>query len=82
LENIMLVKFKTSGSNSAFGSFSPGDVLRCGDDLARHLVEDARVAEYVTQNASAAPAAAPAETPEAESAPEAASAPARRRARR
>lgn len=78
----MIVKFKTSGSNSAFGSFSPGDVLRCGDDLARHLVEEAGVAEYVTQNASAALAAAPVETPEAESAPEAASASARRRARR
>lgn len=78
----MLVKFKTSGSNSAFGGFSPGDVLRCGDDMARHLVEEARVAEYVTQNAYAASAAAPVETPEAESALEAASAPARRRARR
>lgn len=78
----MLVKFKTFGSNSAFGSFSPGDVLRCGDALARHLVEEARVAEYATQNASAAPAAAPEVAPEAEPTPEAAPAPARRRARR
>lgn len=44
----MLVKFKTFGANSAFGSFAPGDLLRCDDAMARHLVEEVQVAEYAS----------------------------------
>lgn len=29
-----------------FGSFAPGDVLRCSDEAARHFVEDAQAAVY------------------------------------
>jgi hypothetical protein len=41
------IKFTALGSSSAIGSFSPGDVARLPDDMARHLVEEARCAEYV-----------------------------------
>jgi hypothetical protein len=79
----MLVKFKTTGSNSAFGAFSAGDLLRCDERLARHLVEEAMVAEYADAPARAAePVAEPEEAPAVAPAEEAAPAPARRRARR
>ena len=39
------VKFKKFGSNTAFGSFSPGDRLRTSDAFAAHLVESG-VADY------------------------------------
>lgn len=57
------VRFITYGSNSAIGNFGPGDVLRCGDAMARHLVDQAKVARY-----DQAPAA---ETPSADQAPNA-----------
>jgi hypothetical protein len=41
------VKFTKFGANSAFGGFAPGDKLRTSEDMARHLVEEAAVAEYV-----------------------------------
>ena len=41
------VKFITFGATSAGGSFAPGDVLRCSEDTARHLVEEAKCAKYV-----------------------------------
>ena len=41
------IKFITFGATSAGGSFGPGDVLRCGEDLAKHLVEEAQCAKYV-----------------------------------
>lgn len=41
------IKFTTFGATSAGGSFAPGDVLRCGEDLAKHLVEQAQCAKYV-----------------------------------
>lgn len=44
----MRIRFKRMGSNTAIGGFSPGDTLTCGDALARHLVEEAMVAEYVS----------------------------------
>jgi hypothetical protein len=40
------IKFTTYGSNTAAGNFAPGDLLRCSDDMARHLVEAARCAAY------------------------------------
>lgn len=53
------VQFTTTGSCSAFGNFGPGDLLRCGEGMARHLVEQAKVARYhqVRQPAAALAAA-------------------------
>lgn len=41
------IKFKAQGANSAIGSFTHGDIARVGEALARHLVTEAQVAEYV-----------------------------------
>lgn len=41
------IKFIRQGANSLIGGFSSGDRARVSDAFARHLVEDARVAEYV-----------------------------------
>lgn len=41
------IRFIRQGSNSAIGGFSHGDTLTCGEALAAHLVNEARVAEYV-----------------------------------
>ena len=60
------IRFTKFGSNTAFGSFQPGDVLRCDASMARHLVEQAGVAVY-TEGAPAAVEPAPA--PESEPAP-------------
>ena len=54
------IKFITFGATSAGGSFAPGDTLRCSEEMARHLVEDAQCAKYLT---------APAPAPVAEDAP-------------
>ncbi len=40
------IKFIVSGANSVYGGFSAGDVMRCGEEMARHLV-DAGVAVYL-----------------------------------
>jgi hypothetical protein len=40
------VKFTTFGANSAFGSFAPGDRLRCSEEMAEHLVNHLKCAEY------------------------------------
>lgn len=41
------VKFTTFGANTAFGSFAPGETLRCSEALAKHLVDEIRCAKYV-----------------------------------
>lgn len=41
------IKFKVFGCCSAIGNFAPGDTARLSMDIARHLVEEARCAEYV-----------------------------------
>lgn len=41
------IKFITFGATSAGGSFGPGDVMRCDDTLAEHLVDEAKCAVYV-----------------------------------
>lgn len=41
------IRFITFGATSAGGSFGPGDIMRCPDDLAAHLVNDAKCAVYV-----------------------------------
>lgn len=43
----MQIKFITSGSNSAFGSFEAGGTMRCSDALAKHLVEELGCAKYM-----------------------------------
>jgi hypothetical protein len=48
------IKFKAYGSSAVFGSFAPGDVLRCSDDAARHFVEEAKAAEYAADAPKAA----------------------------
>ena len=41
------IRFIRQGANSLIGGFSSGDLARVSDAFARHLVEEARVAEYV-----------------------------------
>lgn len=53
------IKFTTFGATSAGGSFGPGDLMRCSQDMARHLVEEAKCAQYVE-----APAKTEQESPE------------------
>lgn len=45
------IKFTTLGANSAIGAFGPGDLMRCSEALARHLVEEVKCAVYVTAQA-------------------------------
>jgi hypothetical protein len=40
------IKFKRTGSNSVYGSFATGDVLRCDAALAAHYVREG-VAKYI-----------------------------------
>lgn len=40
------IKFKAQGANSVIGGFSSGDIARVDAEFARHLVEEAKVAEY------------------------------------
>ena len=46
------VRFKTQGANSLLGGFSSGDVARVNAEFARHLVEEAKVADYVNPSAA------------------------------
>ena len=55
------VKFKKFGSNSAFGGFAPGDMLRVSDEMAAHLVEQ-DVAVYADTPTPAAARPAPEDT--------------------
>ena len=41
------IRFIRQGANSHIGGFSSGDLARVSEAFARHLVEEARVAEYV-----------------------------------
>ncbi len=67
------IRFKASGANSVIGGFSSGDLARVSEAFARHLVEEACVAEYVKASEPVKPAkparkakAAAAEVPVAE----------------
>ncbi len=53
------IKFTKYGACTACGEFGPGTVARLSPALARHLVEDLRVAEYLP-----APTAPPVSSPE------------------
>ena len=41
------IRFIRQGANSLIGGISSGDLARVSEDFARHLGEEARVAEYV-----------------------------------
>lgn len=41
------IEFIRGGSNTILGDFAPGDVFRAPSALARHLVEEAKVARYI-----------------------------------
>lgn len=47
------IRFTAQGSNTLIGGFSHGDIARVGRDLAHHLVEEAKVAQYVVQPVAA-----------------------------
>ena len=40
------IKFKRTGSNSVYGSFQAGDLMRCAPALAAHYVSEG-LAKYV-----------------------------------
>lgn len=64
------IKFTASGCSAVTGNFAPGDLLRTSAEMARHLVEDAKCAEYVGKAAPKATGeAAPAPTKRAKSKP-------------
>jgi hypothetical protein len=50
------IRFKAQGANSVIGSFSSGDIANVSETFARHLVEEARVAEYLKAGEPAKPA--------------------------
>lgn len=43
------IVFTKNGACSVLGGFEPGTVARTSDALARHLVEEARVARYADE---------------------------------
>lgn len=51
---MMQIRFTKPCWSAVFGSFGPGDLLRCSDDAARHFVVDAQAAEYVQAPAALA----------------------------
>ena len=57
------VTFKKFGSNTAFGSFGPGDKLRTSDEFAAHLVQSG-VADYVDAPAAGDMATGEPQSPE------------------
>lgn len=48
------IKFTAHGCSAVTGNFAPGDLLRTSADVARHLVKDAKCAEYVTAQSAQA----------------------------
>lgn len=50
------IRFVAQGANSMIGGFSTGDVAAVGEAIAKHLVDEARVAEYVKVPAPEKPA--------------------------
>ena len=58
------IEFTCTGSSAIFGNFATGDRLRCSAAHARHFVEQAHCARYVTVAAPApAEVSAPASVP-------------------
>ena len=58
------VRFIRQGSNSAIGGFSPGDRKACDARMADHLVNEARVAEFIEDTPPAPVAAVVVEPPQ------------------
>ena len=52
------IKFLVGGANSVCGGFAAGDILRCSQAFAKHLVEEVKCAKYMD-----APAAEPSHDP-------------------
>lgn len=53
------IKFKRTGSNSVYGSFQAGDLMRCDAALAAHYVSEG-LAKYVEPPVVKTPEPAPA----------------------
>lgn len=51
----MQIQFTASGANSALGGFMPGEFARVDPAIAKHLVEEAKVAVYVVEQAPKTP---------------------------
>jgi hypothetical protein len=80
---MVAVRFKTFGSNTAFGDFAPGDILRCSDAMARHLVDELRVAARLEAPAEKVePVEPPPVAPATEDEPKSEPVPARRKGRK
>lgn len=47
------IKFTAQGANALIGGFGPGDVANVGEELAKHLVEEAGVACYMESSVPA-----------------------------
>jgi hypothetical protein len=58
------IKFKASGHSHALGNFAAGDIARgIPEALAKHLVEEANAADYLTPVKPSTPPAATDEAP-------------------
>ena len=53
------IKFIRHGANSATGGFAPGDYARVSEEMAVHLINDAKVAVLADQAPAQAKPAAP-----------------------
>ncbi len=55
------IKFKRTGSNSVYGSFTAGDILRCDAALAAHFVAEglAKYTEAAPEKEAEQPPAKP-----------------------
>jgi hypothetical protein len=60
------IEFIAQGCSSVLGNFAAGDVARCEDALAAHLVNEAHAAVYRVEK-SVAPAVDPPKPPETKS---------------
>ena len=49
------IRFTKTAYSTAFGTFGPGDTLRCSEDAAKHFVADAQCAEIITPPAEVLP---------------------------
>lgn len=49
------IKFTAQGANALIGGFTTGDIATVGEAIARHLVEEARVAKYLQTGEAAKP---------------------------
>lgn len=47
---LISIRFTKTGCCSAIGNFEPGDVARVSEGMARHLVDEAMVANYDRQS--------------------------------